>query len=1038
MLRRTPALLGLIALSVSACRDEGLDSDAGPVDSGPALPDARVVPRIDAGPLDADDLPEPTLNTVLPRSGSELGGTRVVLRGTAFIEPLSVRFGSAEASSVVRLDEVSIAATSPPGPVGRVTVYVDTPGGEAELPNGFSYVRDLQLTGVSPSDIPEEGGVALSFAGIGFDEHTLILMDRQPIRGQKLVSAELIEGFAPALSPGRPEILALNVGASARRSDLVRVFATPQTRVVAPEVGPTSGGTPLALEGDGFQALERVQIGGSEATQLTERSGELVEVLSPALPEGAHDVKVSNAFAEHDFVGGFVAVSSTGPSPAIVAVTPPRIPATGASLTVAGRGLELAERGRVGGVLATIVRTGANAAELVAPGGLPVGMASVDVFVGSSTLSVSIEVFQPVELLAVTPTSAPSLGGTTVRVSGRGFAPGTEIRIADVPLADLALVSDTEATGRIRGGSYGPQDLKASGPNGSTVLRGAFFFREPFEIVGISPDEGSIAGNTLVTVYGRGLSSPAQVSFAGTPAASVSLENGSVLSARPMPAPPGSVTVDISSGSSTHVAENAYAFYDPRIITGGGWGGPIEGSVNVGVLDPNSGMPIPGMVVQLGLDANLRYTGVTDENGVATISWPEVFGPQTVTVGQNEFGHATFVEVNTRNLTFYVSPYPAPPPPDAPNQPCPEGGEPPVVKGKVFKFKSALDPRASPGWIPIAQITYSQPSVFSPNPPLPPEQIDYVFSDGEEYEIIVTRGGPVSVYALMGDYNQETMEFIPRKLGIRRQVPAAPGSTVEGADIELDLDLDRHLDVRLDQPPTILPGPTANAIFPFVNLASEGVIPLPPSRISGSATVPFDNLPNAAGLDMLYMGGSYTDAGGQLTYPYSITLASSDDESLTTLDIGPFLEMPRDLLPKQGRVLEDGALSWTIPGTQPDVTTVYVVDGTSISGCCCADVNMNGTCEDDEPLNCGAAPVQYERWSIYGPGLLMSYPMPAMPPGISAFETGTPYFYLVQQGIAPRFDWHEFIYNQFSPYFWRSWSVWFSQFLAKEETRPAP
>ena len=144
--------------------------------------------------------------------------------------------------------------------------------------------------------------------------------------------------------------------------------------------------------------------------------------------------------------------------------------------------------------------------------------------------------------------------------------------------------------------------------------------------------------------------------------------------------------------------------------------------------------------------------------------------------------------------------------------------------------------------------------------------------------------------------------------------------------------------------------------------------------------------------------------------------------------------MPQNVTPKQGQLIRGGEFSWDQGGVTPDIATVSVVDARSVGGCCCIDLNMNGGCEEAEPLQCGALPQQFNRWSIYGEGGLMSYVMPLMPLGLSAFETPRAYFFLVQQAIAPRFNYGEFIYNQFSPFFWKSWNVWFSQFIVKEET----
>lgn len=103
---------------------------------------------------------------------------------------------------------------------------------------------------------------------------------------------------------------------------------------------------------------------------------------------------------------------------------------------------------------------------------------------------------------------------------------------------------------------------------------------------------------------------------------------------------------------------------------------------------------------------------------------------------------------------------------------------------------------------------------------MPAEQEDVVFQDGEDYEIVVMRGGTVAVYAILGDLNTDTQEFIPRRMGLVRSVPAVIGEVTEGVNIPLDIELDRDTLLKLDNPPRQIPGPSINAVFPYLNLSS--------------------------------------------------------------------------------------------------------------------------------------------------------------------------------------------------------------------------
>ena len=1030
---RRLAALPLALLFVSACGDgtAPLD-DAGIEDAGAT--DARTPRPTDSG-VRPDPGRVPTLTGVSPRTGPETGGTRVTLRGTSFVEPAEVLFDGVPATSVVVLDEVSIAATTPPGAIGRVTVEVRTPGGAAELPEGFIYHRDLRLDAVEPARIPDEGGVEVAILGRGFDDDTLVLFDRQPLRGQRLVSAERITGFAPALLPGRPEVRLVNRDAHARRSDVVVVYGTPDLQAVAPGYGPIGGGAAQEIAGRGLGDASRIDVGSGRGRDLLVASDLHLAFGAPPLTEGAHDVTVANTDASGTLSGGYVAYDPSAAGLAVVGVVPARVSnAGGAVLTVVGRGFDADAQVSVGGRRALVEDLQRNAIRFVLPAGLAEGAQQVRVLSGADAAEGRVTLYLPIEVAAVQPSSGPASGGTEVTITGSGFVPGVEVRIADVPLADLIVVSATEVRGRTVAGSHGAQDVVVRSADTRGVLAGGFSFVEDFQLIRLEPDEGSIAGNTYVSIFGRGLEAPAAASFGGTAGVRPARENGSVIGVRTPPSGSGRVDVRVRSGANDETLFDAFSFYDPRLITGGAWGGPIEGTVNVGVMG-NDGTPASGLVVQLGYDNDPRYRAVTDENGLATISSPEIRGPQTVTAGGVEREFVTFTDVNARNLTMFSAPHPQDMPPDAPRSPCPQGRQAPVVRGRIFKFKSSLDPVSRPGWVPVARITYTQANVFSQNPPEPPEQVDFVFEEGGEYQIVVMRAGTVAVYATLGDFHPDTQTFIPRRMGIHRSVPVAPESVTEGIHIALDIELDRTTEIRLDNPPEQIPGPSVNAVWPFLNLQSDGVIPFNPTALQGTNRVVLMGLPALTESSFFYLGGSHTLAGNVLSAPFSRVMLESADPFEEGVDLGPFLEMPQNASPKLGQLLRNGEVSWDQAGARPDITTINVVDVRSTFGCCCFDTNQNGRCDPGEGEQCGAGPPQqFSRWSVFGPGGLMSYSLPAMPSGLSAFETPGTYPWIVQQALAPRFNYAEFIYNQFSPFFWRSWSAWFSQFAVKEET----
>lgn len=1030
----TLAVLVLLPAAI-ACRGTNGAGALGP-DAG-ALPDANVVAFMDGGVADA--AVPPSLRSVLPASGSEVGGTRVTLRGRGFSEPARVELDGVAASEVTVLDPSSIAAVTPPHAPGPVGVAVTTPHGTSTLAAAFVYARDLQLLAVEPPRIPDVGGAPVTVTGRGFDANTIVLFGRKPLAGVVVADAEHLTGFTPSLPPGRPAVLAAHADAAVTRGDLVVVLGSPRIDTVRPGYGPTTGGSTQAVAGAGLTLAARVRFGDTPGAALTLVSDGQLTVRSPTLVAGHHDVTVENADARGVLPAGFVAYDPAETRLSLAGVVPAATSTSGGVVTLVGSGLLGDAAVTVGGAPARVVSADLpHAIAVLVPPGLAPGVQPIVLrqaaLAATATVPGGLEIIAPITVTGISPGAGPTAGGTAVTIRGKGFIPGASARIGDVPLAVVNVVSPQEIQAVTVAGAYGPADVVVAGPRAEGVLRGGFAFDEPLAILRMDPAEGSIAGNTYVSVLGRGLAPPVSVTFGGTPGIGAALENGSVLGVRTASAPPGQVDVAVHTGRGDAGFPGGFRFFDPRLLTGGAFGGPIVGAVNVAVVDPGSGSPIPGMLVQLGYDADPRLARRTDANGLATISSPDVLGPQAVTAGQSGFEFVTFLDLDAQNLTLFASPYPQSMPAGAPTPPCPGSAQAPMVSGHVYKLKSTLDPATHPGWTAQARVTYTQSDVFSPNPGSPPDQTAVVTSDGGGYQIEVLRAGTIAVYAILGDFNPQTQEFIPRALGIARQVPVNPNKATTGVDIAVDIPLSRTATAVLLEAPPQLPGPTAGAVLPFLNLGSEGVIPFDSTIISGGPVV-LPGLPALAASDFFYLGGSFTSVQGILTAPFAVALAESGAPLEQGVQIGPFVQMPVNPSPRSGEVLHDGRLSWDQGGPEPDLTIVHVSDVTKVTGCCCVDLNMDGSCEAIEPAMCATVAQGFNRWSIYGPGGRDAYVMPAMPPGVQALDLPASYGWTVQQALSPRFDYREFVYGAFSPPFWQSWSLWSSDFVAKEETR---
>jgi hypothetical protein len=88
----------------------------------------------------------PTVTSVNPNSGTTVGGTAVTISGTNFVSGATVSFGGMAATNVTVSSSMAIIATTPTHAAGAVNVTVTNPDAQsASLANGFTYTTASTL-----------------------------------------------------------------------------------------------------------------------------------------------------------------------------------------------------------------------------------------------------------------------------------------------------------------------------------------------------------------------------------------------------------------------------------------------------------------------------------------------------------------------------------------------------------------------------------------------------------------------------------------------------------------------------------------------------------------------------------------------------------------------------------------------------------------------------------------------------------------------------------------------------------------------------
>ncbi|HUB05898.1 MAG TPA: IPT/TIG domain-containing protein [Myxococcales bacterium] len=691
-LRNAFAAAALLLPALAACNRQTGSSDSGPpvtviptqgLDGGPDAGAVDAGQKVDAGPNPFQDAgPVPVKVTeVSPDRGGVAGGTPVTISGSGFLSGLLsdpteaatvtvVSFGGNPSLGVTVLTDGTLQVTSPPGLAGPADVTVQNPNGSATCTGCFDYQSTIEVAQVSPGIGPTTGGTSVVVSGLGFDASTIVLFGPHALINAQLVSPTTIIGLTPpAALAGPVDVRAFNANGAALLHGAFTYFEKPTIASLTPASGPTSGGTSVTLKGTGFLGEQpAVTIGGQTATAVTVVDDQTLTLLTPPGAVGAADVVVQDADGAATLPGGFVYFPAAATQLAIYGVAPDRGPAAGGtSVTLVGAGFAGSPQVDFGGAAASVTLLDANDLAVTTPAGA-VGPVTVSVTQAGSTVSLAgaFTYYAGRTLTSVGPASGPTAGGNQAALTGTGFAAGDRVFFGPLEATATQVTSATSITVTVPPGTAGPENVEVvagSDPTITALLPDGYVYLDSFTLTQVAPASGSQAGGTYVQLLGTGFSLGIGATFAGNAATNVALVDGYTVSCLTPPGNPGPADVTVSqpgaSGSPAQTATLAggFSYFDPTNIAGGESGGPLDGTLNVTVLDddytaPNQ--PIPGTLVRLGVDPRTPFQGVTDVHGQITFSDPSLVKAQTVTADYQGVVAITVDDVASQNLTVFL------------------------------------------------------------------------------------------------------------------------------------------------------------------------------------------------------------------------------------------------------------------------------------------------------------------------------------------------------------------------------------------------
>ena len=522
------------------------------------------------------DAPAPTVTGLTPTTGTTIGGTTVIITGTDLQDTTDVTFGGVPATIVGTPTATTVTVLSPAHPAGVVDVAVT--GGALPVDAGeFTFVAPA-ITAVAPASGPTAGGTAITITGTGFDNANGVSF------GGTVVPIPLGANTGTVITVASPPHAAgpvdVRVQFATGSSDPGAFEFIPPAAItgITPVRGPIAGGTPVTIEGTGFDAATGVTFGGVAGTAFTVNSDTSVTVTTPAHAAGSVGVVVESpggdsAPGDFEFVAPLTASS----------LNPDAGPVTGGTVVViTGTGFDDATGVTFDGLPGTaFVVTSPTSITVTSPAHPAPG--TVDVVVEGAfgdADPLDFDYFVTPTITLVDPTVGPVVGGTVVTITGTGFTGATAVTFGGIPGTGIDVISDTALEITSPAHAAGPVDVVVEGADAPSNA-GAFTFVASPVIIGLNPTSGPTAGGNTVIITGTGFTGATDVTFGGLPASSVVVDSDTQITvvAPPHVAADVEVVVEHPIGDSAPV-DYAYRAA-PAITTLAPPSGPITGGTVV-------------------------------------------------------------------------------------------------------------------------------------------------------------------------------------------------------------------------------------------------------------------------------------------------------------------------------------------------------------------------------------------------------------------------------------------------------------------------
>jgi PKD repeat protein len=594
------------------------------------------------------------VTSITPTSGSDVGGTTVLVNGQGFTGATAVLVDGVSVPFTVTVADAQLRISTPAH--AAATVHIQVVGlhntSAPVTADQFTYLANVPtVTSVTPNSGLLAGGGSVTIIGTNLGSVTAVKFGSTNATSFTVDSSTQITAVVPAsATPQTVNVTVTNPVATSAQTVPYTWYRALTVTSVTPANGPVAGGTPISIVGTGFTGVLSVgvKIGGSYGSSLVVVSDTQITVNTPAHAAGLVDVQVTNPRDTQTLVGGYEYLAAF---PTITSLTPPEGPiAGGTAVTIGGTGLTGADAVTVDGVAVPFTAVSDTQVTFTAPAHA-IGVVNIRVStpVGTSALggAAVFRYYRPLTVTSVTPATGPDLGGTAVTIVGTGFTGVTAVEFGPGVFATLpGSFSDTQITVNTPPHAAGLVDVTVTNTREAVTIPGAFTYIGTVPtITSRTPIEGPVDGGTTVTLTGTRLTGTTGITVGGVPAPSFHVDSDTQVTFVTPPHAIGTVTVALTTPGGS--ATTSFLYYE---------------ALTVAALDPDTGPTTGGTLVTV---VGTGFTGVTVAHFDLTPVSVNVLDDTTlrVTAPAHAPGAASVTFTNTRETSAptpftYTSPAP--------------------------------------------------------------------------------------------------------------------------------------------------------------------------------------------------------------------------------------------------------------------------------------------------------------------------------------------------------------------------------------------